>query len=230
MSPPRRRTTKITRPRWTGTRLKAVEVLSQKATNESFEEALINAMLYDDQSLGGALRQAKNFLLAYSLLKAKRLGTNAKLGGANLRSAWAFTLWGDPTLKLPNPAPARDALPPVRAQVEGNTIVLTQPETAYPKVTTESYQAQMWPNSRLAGLLKKEPDQDERRLVPFLFAELALPQVPLDKTPRLKSKLPSSRWQFCWDSRRRHGYLLVIPRAEESDKLLFHVSWEAATN
>ena len=213
----------------------AVSVVGTPTRNYSgsggaFTLAFFDAMLYDDQSLGGALRQAKNFLLAYSLLKEKRLGSNARLGGANLRSAWAFTLWGDPTLKLPRPTPARDALPPVRSRVERNTIVLTLPEAVYPKVTTEGYQAQMWPNARLAGLLKKEPNQDERRLVPFLFAELALPQVPLDKTPRLKSKLPASRWQFCWDSRRRHGYLLVIPRARESEELRFQVSWETLTD
>src|SRR5262249_9562034 len=63
--------------------------------------AFFDALLYDGQSLGGSLRQAKNFLLAYSLLKEKRLGKQAKLSGANLRSAWAFSLWGDPTLKLP---------------------------------------------------------------------------------------------------------------------------------
>ena len=38
----------------------------------------------------------------------------AKLGGANLRSAWAFTLWGDPSLRLPRPTPAEGALPAVR--------------------------------------------------------------------------------------------------------------------
>src|SRR5262249_32311403 len=35
--------------------------------------AFFNAILYDDATLGGALRQAKNFLLAYSILKEKRL-------------------------------------------------------------------------------------------------------------------------------------------------------------
>src|SRR5205807_4390815 len=71
------------------------------ATGGAFTLAFFDALLYEDQSLGGALRQAKNFLWAYSMLKDKRLGSNAKLSGANLRSAWAFTLWGDPTLKLP---------------------------------------------------------------------------------------------------------------------------------
>src|SRR5262249_46788928 len=56
------------------------------ATGGSFTLAYFDAMLYDDQTLGGSLRQAKNYLLAYSLLKEKRLGEKAKLSGANLRS------------------------------------------------------------------------------------------------------------------------------------------------
>src|SRR5690349_22932401 len=43
-----------------------------------FSLAFFNAMLYENRPLGGCLRQAKNFLLAYSLLKEKRLGKNAK--------------------------------------------------------------------------------------------------------------------------------------------------------
>ena len=80
-------------------------------TGGAFSLAFFDATLYDDQSLGGSLRQAKNFLLAWSLLKQKRLGESAKLAGANVRSAWAFTLWGDPTLKLPKPDLPRDTLP-----------------------------------------------------------------------------------------------------------------------
>jgi hypothetical protein len=70
-------------------------------------------LLYDDQSLGGALRQGKNFLQCYARLKPKRLDGTARLDGANQRSAWAFTLWGDPTLKLSRPSPAADALKPL---------------------------------------------------------------------------------------------------------------------
>src|SRR5262249_25537110 len=72
-------------------------------TGGAFTVAFFDAMLYEGQSLGCSLRQAKNFLNCYSLLKEKRLGDKAKLTGVNVRSAWAFTLWGDPTLPLPRP-------------------------------------------------------------------------------------------------------------------------------
>src|SRR3712207_6958124 len=40
--------------------------------------AYFDALLHDGQSLGGALRQAKNFLVAYALLKKERLGGDRK--------------------------------------------------------------------------------------------------------------------------------------------------------
>src|SRR5262249_9215009 len=79
----------------------------------AFALASFNALLYENQTAGGSLRQAKNFMIAYAQLKEKRLGDQAKLGGANVRAALAFTLWGDPTLRLPQPSPPDDALKPV---------------------------------------------------------------------------------------------------------------------
>jgi hypothetical protein len=189
--------------------------------------AFFDGLLYEDQTLGGALRQGKNFLLAYSLLKDKRLGESAKLAGANVRSAWAFTLWGDPTLKLPQRERPAGALPSVRHEVHGRTIVLSVPEKYYDKVVTSRYQARMPPNARLAGLLTKESDDDGQRLIPFLFAEVHLPRVPPDQTPRLSSRVPEKNWVFCWDARRRCGYLLITPRPRDEREIRFRVEWDS---
>src|SRR5262249_12286475 len=149
------------------------------------------ALLYQNQSLGGSLRHAKNFLLAYTLLKEKRLGEDAKLRGANLRSAWAFTLWGDPTLHLPRPAEQGDPLLSVCQEVHGNTIILRQPPEPYERVRSENYQARMLPNGRLAGLVYKDALSNDRQLVPLLFAEVNLPKAPAGKTPSLRSRVPA---------------------------------------
>jgi hypothetical protein len=188
--------------------------------------AFFDALLYEDQSLGGGLRQAKNFLLAYALLKEKRLGKDAPRTGANLRAAWAFTLWGDPTLKLPAPKPPADALAAVRPEVRGNAIVIALPEKALPKVSTAKYQVQARPNERLAGLVHKGAEEDGQPLVPLVFAEVQLPQVPAGQTPRLTSRLPANNWVFCWDERRRTGYLLALPRAGDRAELRFRVQWD----
>jgi hypothetical protein len=188
--------------------------------------AFFNALLYEQQSMGGSLRQAKNFLLAYALLKEKRLGKNAKMTGANVRSAWAFTLWGDPTLKLPRPEQPEEALAPVRHQVHGNTIVVSMPEATYDKAVSTKYKAQIPPNGRLAGLVTKSPDEGKQRLVPFLFAEVSLPKAPPGKTPQLRSRLPASHYVFCWDRRRQCGYLLITPRSRDQEEIRFHIDWE----
>jgi hypothetical protein len=194
-------------------------------TGGAFSLAFFDALLYDEQPLGGALRQAKNYLLAYSLLKEKRLGDAARLNGASLRSAWAFTLWGDPTLKLPSPRPPEDALAAVRRHVRGSTILLTLPDKPHARVSTEGYLAQMLPNGRLAGLLTRGED-DDRNLVRLVFAEVALPKVPKDTIPRLRTKIPEKYWVFTWDARRKCGYLLVTPREKDGKELRFRVEWD----
>jgi hypothetical protein len=192
--------------------------------------AFFNALLYEQRSVGDALRQAKNFLLAYSLLKEKRLGKGATRTGANVRAAWAFTLWGDPTLKLPPPrrsAADPQHLPPIRHEVRGNTIIVSLPGKAPNLVQTDRYQVALPPNGRLAGLVRKEKVEERRPLVPFVFAEVHLPRGRPGLTPRLSGKLPSNRWVFCWDERRRCGYLLATPRPQDKGELRFHVRWES---
>jgi hypothetical protein len=187
--------------------------------------AFFDAILYDGATLGGALRQSKNFLLAYSLLKEKRLGPDATRTGANLRSAWAFTLWGDPTLQLPRPAAPPDALPGVKHEVQGDTIVLHLPAEKHERVTSSKYRTEMLPNARLAGLIRKEKGSDSMALAPLLFAEVHLPNAKPGQVPRLQSKLPDDRYVFCWDGRRGCGYLLVTPGTQVERDLRFRVRW-----
>lgn len=195
------------------------------ASGGAFTLAFFNAMLYDRTSLGGSLRQAKNFLLCYTLLKEKRLGEKATLTGANVRSSWAFTLWGDPTLRLPSAEPPAGAITPIRQQVKGNTILLSLPPRAYDVVHVDRFTAEMMPNARLAGLLT--PDgEDSKRLVPFLFSEVPLPQVPAGKSPILSSRLPERNYVSVWDSRRRTVYILAVPRVKDSEEVRFRVAWE----
>jgi len=189
--------------------------------------AFFDSLVYEGQSVGGSLRQAKNFLLAYALLKEKRLGKDATRSGANRRAAWAFTLWGDPTLRLPHPPVPEAALAPVRAVAQGNRIVVELPSESYGKVVTARYKVRIPPNARLAGLLRKARDEDGQPLVPFVFAEVSLPRIRSNQTPKLHSRLPSSHWVFLWDPRRCTGYLLATPRVKDGPTLRFSVEWPA---
>jgi hypothetical protein len=196
------------------------------ATGGALAMAYFDALLYDRQSVGGAMRQAKNFLLAYAKLKEQRLGKGLKREGANVRSAWAYTLWGDPTLQLPRPEPPEDAMPIVQTRVQNDLISIKLPLDTYEKVITNRYQAALRPNGRLAGLLTKTEGQTKKTLVPLLFSEVRLPEAPAGKAPRLSSRVPADRWVFLWDGRLRTGYLLVQPRVRDGDDIRFSVVWE----
>jgi hypothetical protein len=188
--------------------------------------AFFDSLAYDGRTAGAAMRHARNFLLCYADLKAKRLGDGAKLGGANKRAAWTFTVWGDPALKMPKPVPPPDALPALKCEVNKDRIALALPEKRYPATDVPPYKAEMWPGGRLAGLFTAD-GEDARRLAPLAFAEVALPDAPEGRHPRLTSKVPSARWVFQWDARRRVGYLLVIPREKDEKGMEFRLHWGA---
>jgi hypothetical protein len=192
----------------------------------AFALAFFDSLLYEDQSLGASLRHAKNFMLAFVELKKRRFGEESKLSGANVRSAWAFTLWGDPTLKMPHAAVADDALEAVHHVVKGNAIVLTLPSESHDAINSPRYQAVVPANARLAGLVRKQDMTDQHKLVPFVFAEVQLSQAKAGKTPKLKTRLPETHWAFCYDERLQRGYLLVTPRSKDAGELRFQIDWE----
>jgi hypothetical protein len=183
-----------------------------------------DSLAYDGRSTGASMRHAKNFLVLYQELKAKRLGEAAKLGGANQRAAWTFTIWGDPTVKLPRPTPAVDAMPALKCDMVKNTISLTLPEKKYPSTEVAPYKAEMWPGGRLAGLITT--DLEDKWLAPLAFVEVPMEKGPAGQVPHLSSKLPSKNWVFRWDARRRVGYLLVLPREKDDKGVEFRVKWE----
>jgi hypothetical protein len=188
-----------------------------------------DSLAYDGRSVGASMRHAKNFLLCYAELKTKRLGAAAKMGGANKRAAWTFTVWGDPTMVMPKAAAPKDALPALTSTVVKNHLTLTLPEKRYPATEVAAYRAEMWPGGRLAGLYSTD-EEDAKRLAPLAFVEIRLPDGKPGQTPYLTSRVPGRNWVFQWDARRRVGYLLVVPREREKDEkgIEFTIRWEAA--
>jgi hypothetical protein len=184
-----------------------------------------DAVSYDHRPAGAAMRHARNFLVCYADLKEKRLGDAAKLGGANLRAAWTFTLWGDPALTLPRPTPPANALTPLKVEAAKTSIVLTLPGKRYPPTDVPPYRAEMWPGGRLAGLFTTA--EESRNLALLAFAEVSLPGAAEGVMPRLTSRLPSRNYVFRWDARRKVGYLLVLPREKDGTRVEFRVRYDA---
>ncbi len=185
-----------------------------------------DALLYEKQSLGGSLRHAKNFLLCFAQLKEKRLGEDTKLTGANLRSAWAFSLWGDPTLCPPLPPTRAEMLDSITHKLRGNTLTIALPQDTHGKIVSAKYRAEALPNARLAGLLTHTDQKDDHPLVPLIFREIKFSKAPPDKMPHLRGRLPEGNWVFLYDQRRAVGYLLVRPRSKDLEEIRFTVDWE----
>ncbi len=198
------------------------------ASGGAFAMAFCDSLLYEKQTVGGALRQAKNFLLAFARLKEKRLG-EVKMNGASHRAAWAFSLWGDPTVRLPMPLRPEGALTAIRHRVRGNKLIISLPDMPHDQVVSAQYQAEIHPNARLAGLLTKQEDTEVHPLVPLIFAEVHLKPLEPDWEPQLCCKLPEQNWVFCWDKRRSCGYLLVRPRPRDRHEIRFTIDWMPAT-
>src|SRR5262249_52744846 len=112
---------------------------------------------------------------------------------------------------------------PVRYELKDGTLTVTVPAEPNEKVNAAKYEVQPWPNARLAGLLTKDEDEDVRRLVPLLFAEVPLSDMPEGRPPRLRTTLPARDWVWTWDARRRCGYLLIAPYARTTKQLRFEV-------
>lgn len=204
----------------------AVAVLGSPSRNYSasggaFALAFTSALVYERQSVGEAVRHARNFLLCFSQLKQGRLDGGSQLGGANLRSMWGFALWGDPLLRLPAP-PHGPALPPVRHEVKGDRLLVKLPAERHPCHGAGDYHARIWPGARLGGLYRKIENGRERELVPLVFVEFHVPNRRGQRL-HLQSRLPAENWVLSWDQRRGVGYLLIRPRNRDTGTLRFEI-------
>ena len=94
--------------------------------------------------------------------------------------------------------------------VADDTLVLTLPERKLARVEVAPFAAHVPSGGRLAGLVKKA-EKGPRELVPLVFAEVRVPHAKAGGVG-LRGRVPSGRWVWVWDERRRVGYLLVAPR------------------
>ena len=130
-----------------------------------------------------------------------------------------------PAERLPAPPVPESAAEESRCRVRGDTITLIMPPSAGAEQSGK-FRVPYRPNERLAGLVRPAAD-DDKKLVPFVFAEVKLQNGPPGASPRLDTKLPDSSWTFVWDARRRAGYVLALPR-DDAREIRFRVNWDSA--
>jgi hypothetical protein len=144
------------------------------ASGSSFVKAYCDGMLYRSQTVGEALRDARNYFLCLARLKAQR---GHKEQAKAYRAAMSFRLWGDPEVTvLPN-TPVRARLMPVSAKfVAVDRVQITTPARFLPECRTSKYIARMFPGSQAAGIVKRVKGKEQRRLMPTYFFVLPAPE------------------------------------------------------
>jgi len=189
------------------------------ASGSTFMKAMLDGVIYRGDTVGEALRDARNYFLCLQDLKNQRGHTQQ---AKSYRVALSFTLWGDPEVRVfPNKLapPHRET---VKAEWSGPArITLTMPEKRLPTVKAERYVMKHFPGSQAAGVVKRKGEGDEapRHLLPFHFARLEMPAgFDIDRYSRLvRDGDKTVRAVFRTDEQRRYLYVLYFPFNEKPE-------------
>jgi hypothetical protein len=140
------------------------------ASGGAFAKAFCDGMLYRGDTVGEALRDARNYFLCLSELKARRGHTHRDKVH---RVALSFRLWGDPELRLlprhlDKPARRRATV----RLADGPAIVIRTPKRRLPEARTAKYEGRLFPGTQAAGIVKRLKNTERRRLMPLHFFRL----------------------------------------------------------
>jgi len=187
------------------------------ASGSAFVKAFCDSLVYQHETAGEALRDARNYFLCLAELKKKRGHTEtAKV----YRAALSFCLWGDPELRITAGLPNKPKLKPISAKlVPPDKIRILTPRRRLPELRTEKYFVRMFPASQVAGIVKRLKAREARRLTPIYFFRLPVPE---SFDPRQHSNLqhkddPPNRAVFMTDSFKRFLYVLYFPAKENKN-------------
>jgi len=193
------------------------------ASGSAFIKAFCDGMLYRGDTVGEALRDARNYFLCLAELKGKR---GHKEKAKVYRVALSFRLWGDPEARIPITPPGMRDLPPVTARLDaGNGVHILVPARRLPECRTEKYSVHIFPGSQLAGIVMPLKDNLSRELIPIYFFRVPMPegftargyagiQRHGDMTPRAA---------FLSDPLERFLYVVYFPeKAKGPEQFLLH--------
>lgn len=185
------------------------------ASGSAFVKAFCDGLLYRGDSVGEALRDARNYFFCLAALKAKR---GHKEQAKVYRAALSFQLWGDPEVRMPLRSSGRPKLPPVSVIVRGdNDVVIRTPARRLPECGNQKYFVRMFPGSELAGLVKRLKDRPVRRLTPMYFLRLPMPGgfAARGYADLQRAGDTSPRAAFLADPLQRFLYVLYFPEKVE---------------
>jgi len=144
-------------------------------SGSAFVKAACDGVLYRGDTLGEALRDARNYFLCLQELKSRR---GHQEQAKTQRVALCFRLWGDPEV----PVFAQPLAQPRRAAVSvawdaADLLTIALPARRLDPVETALYLARMFPGSEAAGLVTRVGEKEVRPLLPVYFFRLPLPEA-----------------------------------------------------
>lgn len=189
------------------------------ASGSAFIKAFCDGLLYRSDTIGEAMRDAKNYLLCVSALKKARGHTQyAKVE----RAAYSFHFWGDPELRMFSGLQNRQKIKPVSGTFSRpDKITVTIPNKRSPTSRTEKYFLRMFPGSEAAGILKRIKDKEIRRVAPIYFFRIPMAKSfePSQYAGLKKSEDTTVRAVFFADTFKRFLYIAYFPEKEEKEEV-----------
>lgn len=184
------------------------------ASGSAFIKAFCDGLLHRSDTMGEALRDARNYFLCLAELKRKRNHTQmAKV----YRVALSFCLWGDPEMRFTPDLKRKPKRRPVLTNFIGHdTIDISTPKLRLPLSRTTNYFIRIFPGSEVAGIVKRIKNEEIRRIKPIYFSRLPLPnKFDGHKYMNLQRDAESNdRTAFSIDPMGRYIYILYFPEKE----------------
>lgn len=143
-------------------------------SGSAFLKAVGDGLAYRGDTLGEAVRDARNYLFCVQELKQLR-GHNGH--AKTQRVALSFCLWGDPELR---PFP-QGIGPPAHAPVAARwkspgRLSIALPAERLPTVGSGDFEVRLFPGSEVAGMVRQLRGTTTRRVTPLYFFRLPLPE------------------------------------------------------
>jgi hypothetical protein len=189
------------------------------ASGSAFIKAFSDGVLYRSDTIGEAMREAKNYLLCVSALKKARGHTQySKVE----RVAYSFQLWGDPELRVYRDLQKSRKIRPVSGTFSRpDKITVKISKRRLPTSRTEEYFLRMFPGSEAAGILKRIKGKEIRRVAPIYFFRISMPKgfEPSQYAGLKKADDTTVRAVFFVDSFKRFLYIAYFPDKEEKEQV-----------
>lgn len=190
------------------------------ASGSAFVKAFCDGLLYRPETIGEAMRDARNYLLCVSALKTARGHTQqAKVN----KVAYGFHFWGDPEVRIFNDLPGSPKLQPVSIKfIAPDKIHIKAPQKRLRTSSTNDYFLRMFPGNEVAGIVKRLKDKDIRRVLPIYFFRIPMPQdfVSMKYTKLKEAEGVTNRAVFLADPFERFLYILYFPEKDKKEEEL----------